>query len=97
MKDAFEILGVPPDADEARIRESYLRLVREFPPDRNPERFAEIRAAFDDLRNPLARIERKLFSLQTGDSLRAIDSDLRTRLLQARLPVNDLLGLTKLR
>ncbi len=42
MIDAYETLGLPNDADEAQIRTRYLELVREFPPDRAPERFAEI-------------------------------------------------------
>ena len=45
MNDPYVQLGLPPSADETEIRRRYLELVRQFPPDRAPERFAEIRAA----------------------------------------------------
>ena len=40
MNDPYETLGLSPDAGESEIRRRYLELVREFPPDRAPERFA---------------------------------------------------------
>lgn len=93
MHESYEVLGLSPEADEAQIRERYLALVREFPPDRAPERFAEIRAAYDALRDPLVSLERRVFSLQSSDSLAAIEADLRTRLRTARLPAAALLAL----
>jgi preprotein translocase subunit Sec63 len=93
MQNAHEVLGLPSTADEAEIRGRYLQLVREFPPDRAPERFAEIRAAFDELRNPIVQIERKLFSLQTNDSLDALQKDLRSRLKPATLSTAVLISL----
>jgi DnaJ-class molecular chaperone len=93
MLDAYETLGLPNDADEAQVRTRYLELVREFPPDRAPERFAEIRAAFDHLRNPLVQLERRLFSLSTHDSLAALEGDILTRLRIVKLPIADLLKL----
>lgn len=93
MDDAFETLGLSSAATEADIRSRYLELVREFPPDRAPERFAEIRAAFDELRNPVVQMERKMFSLATRDSLNALQSDIRAHVRSARLPVSVLIAL----
>lgn len=93
MRDPYEILGVPNNATEAEIRSRYLQLVREFPPDRAPERFAEIRAAFDELRNPIVQLERRVFSLTTQDSLDALQAELRARLKSAKLPTTVLLSL----
>ena len=93
MTDPHEILALPKAAGEAEIRARYLQLVKEFPPDRVPERFAEIRAAFDELRDPLRRLEKQLFSLQTEDSFAALAMDLRARLRTARIPVAALLAL----
>ena len=56
MSDPYEILGVTPQADEAEIRRRSLALVREFPPERAPERFAAIRVAYDEVRNPARRL-----------------------------------------
>ncbi|HUY34823.1 MAG TPA: J domain-containing protein [Pirellulales bacterium] len=93
MTDPFEELGLPRDADEAAIRARYLQRVREFPPDRAPERFAAIRAAFDELRDPVARLERQVFHLSSNDSFSALAAELRRRLATAHLSVDALLAL----
>ncbi len=89
MIDPYEQLGLPPSADETEIRQRYLELVRQFPPDRAPERFAEIRAAYDALRDPVSRLEARLFELQSRtDSLQMIGEELRGRLKTARFPLS---------
>lgn len=95
MQNAHEVLGVSPNATEAEIRNRYLQLVREFPPDRAPERFAQIRAAFDDLRNPLVQLERRLFYFGVGDSLTDLQMELRSRLKTAKVPAAALLSLAE--
>jgi curved DNA-binding protein CbpA len=94
MNDPYEILGLTRDADESEIRRRYLELVREFPPDRAPERFTAIHAAYDALRDPARRLEAQLFQIETTrDSIEAIAADLRRRLRETRLPVDVLLNL----
>ncbi|MGC8643988.1 MAG: J domain-containing protein [Isosphaeraceae bacterium] len=89
MNDPYEQLGLPPSADDVEIRKRYLELVRQFPPDRAPERFAEIRAAYDALQDPAGRLEARLFqSRSRTDSLEAIDEELRRRLKTARFPLS---------
>ena len=95
MTDPYEVLGVSRQAGDVEFRNRYLQLVREFPPDRAPERFAEIRAAFDQLRDPVARLEKQLFSTDTMDSLDALATDLRNRLRGSRLPMEALLALAE--
>ena len=94
MTDPYEILTLTPDAGEAEIRRRYLELVREFPPDRAPERFAAIHAAYEALRDPARRLHSQIFQCETTvDSLETLASDLRRRLREARLPVASLLNL----
>ena len=50
--DPFTILGVSRDAGEAEVRARYLELVKQYPPDREPEKFREIRAAFEAAKDP---------------------------------------------
>ncbi len=57
----FEILGVPADADDERIRAAYLRQVREHPPERDPEAFRRIHRAYEAVRDARARIAYRLF------------------------------------
>jgi curved DNA-binding protein CbpA len=95
MTDAYEVLGLTPSAGEADVRRRYLELVREFPPDRAPEKFRAIRAAYDELRDPARRIEAQLFQLDRADSLDALVADIRARLREARVPLDTLLGLAE--
>jgi curved DNA-binding protein CbpA len=96
MNDPYEVLGLASDADEAEIRRRYLELVRQFPPDRAPERFAAIRAAFDEVRDPARRLEAQILRVSTTDSLDAIATDIRARLTPARLSLDALLMLADL-
>ena len=66
MLDPFTLLGVAEDADDAEIRRRYLALVRDFPPDRGPERFQELRAAYEALGDQRKRLETKLLSADTA-------------------------------
>jgi curved DNA-binding protein CbpA len=96
MSDPYEVLGLPGHADETEIRQRYLELVRQFPPDRAPERFAAIRAAYEEVRDPGRRLEAQLFETATSDSLDTIAADLRARLTAGRLPLDVLLSLADL-
>jgi DnaJ-class molecular chaperone len=55
LETAMELLGVAAAASEAEIRAAYLEQVRRHPPDRDPERFEQIRDAYNCLRDPTAR------------------------------------------
>jgi curved DNA-binding protein CbpA len=96
MGDPYEVLGLEPGASETEIRNRYLQLVREFPPDRAPERFASIRAAFDVLSDPVGRVEHQILRLSTADTLVALGDELRARLAGARLSSDALLSLADL-
>ena len=93
MNDPYEVLGIATDADEAAIRQLYLELVRQFPPDRAPERFTAIRAAFDELRDPARRIQNLILRPSRTTTLDALTHDLHARLRTARLPLDTLLAL----
>lgn len=58
--DPFQILGVSRDASEAEVRARYLQLVKQFPPERDPDKFREIRQAFEAAKDPLTIARRLL-------------------------------------
>ena len=62
--DPYRVLGVERQAAETEIKRAYFQLVRQFPPEREPEKFQEIRAAYESLRNAEQRAEVDLFLLQ---------------------------------
>lgn len=53
--DPFEVLGLPQDAEASQVRARYLELLKRYPPEREPEQFRRIRAAFEATHDPLAR------------------------------------------
>ena len=78
MSDPYDVLGLPRHAGEEEIRES--------PPDRDPERFTAVRAAYDAVRDPVRRLEAQLFELDSSDTLDTFISDVRARLFRHRIP-----------
>lgn len=95
MTDPYETFGLSTGADEATIRRRYLELVRQHPPDQSPARFAEIHAAYDELRDPVRRLEQRLFEGSNNDSLEDIIVAVRTKLRGERIPVDTLLSLAE--
>lgn len=49
MRDDREVLGVSADADQKEIKKAYFKLVRQFSLEKDPERFQEIRGAYERL------------------------------------------------
>ncbi len=58
--DPFEILGVGHTATDVEIRRRYLELIKQHPPERDPERFREIHQAYEFAKDPLRLAERLL-------------------------------------
>ena len=67
--DPYAVLGIERTSDEAVIKRAYFRLVREYPPEREPEKFQELRAAYDQVRTVEARSQTDLFLLQPPPAL----------------------------
>jgi len=47
----YEILGLEGDFEYSDIKKSYKKLIRQYPPQSEPEMFAKIRDAYDSLTN----------------------------------------------
>jgi curved DNA-binding protein CbpA len=47
MDDAYRVLGLQPGATAEQIGRAYRTLVRRYPPELNPERFARIHHAYE--------------------------------------------------
>lgn len=95
MADPYETLGVSPDVDEVALRKRYLELVRQHPPEKSPQKFAQIREAYEELRDPVERLRRQLFQVHSGETLDDVIADLRSRMQAARIPTETLLSLAE--
>jgi curved DNA-binding protein CbpA len=93
MSDPYAVLDLDPDAGEIEIRQRYLELVRAFPPDQAPERFAAIHSAYASLRDPAKHLKAQIFDFGTKrNSFESIASELHARLREVRIPVDTLLA-----
>jgi curved DNA-binding protein CbpA len=72
MTDPYQVLGLPPDCDDEAIRCRYLELVRQFSPERYPEKFAAVRAAYESLRDLDTRLRYRLFEAGKRESVDAL-------------------------
>jgi hypothetical protein len=64
--DPFELLGVEPGASEIEIKRAYVRLIKRFRPDRAPEEFQRIHAAYEQARARTRWVERAEPDLDDG-------------------------------
>ncbi len=69
VSDPYLILQLDRRAPDAEIKRAYFQLVRQFPPEREPEKFQQIRAAYEQLRTPQKRALVDLFLLQPPPDL----------------------------
>ncbi|MBE0471219.1 MAG: DnaJ domain-containing protein [Methyloprofundus sp.] len=76
MNTAYEILDVATTASDAEIKQAYLRLVKDNPPDRDQEKFQLIHHAYSAIRDHKSRVTYALFMLPEANFDTLIDQAL---------------------
>ncbi len=61
--DPYSELGIARTATPAEIKQAYFALVRAYPPEREPQTFKRIRAAYEQLRDAERRLETDMLLL----------------------------------
>jgi curved DNA-binding protein CbpA len=92
VTDPYAVLGLPPDSDDDSIRRRYLELVRQFTPERHPEKFAAIRQAYESLRDLDTRLRHRLFEAGNKENIHALIEELVCRSPRPRLSLQALLA-----
>jgi curved DNA-binding protein CbpA len=95
MTDPYSILGISPDSNDETIRQRYLELVRRFPPEHHPEKFAAVRQAYENLRDETTRLRYRLFEAGREDSLEALIEEISCQSTRRRAPLKTLLSCLK--
>ena len=62
--DPYAVLGLGPEASADEIKKAYFALVRAHPPERDPEGFRRIRAAYDRLNTPERKRETDMLRVE---------------------------------
>lgn len=60
VDDHYKVLGLRSNSRQERVKEKYIELVKQYPPEQHPEEFEKIRRAYEVLRDP---VERKKYNL----------------------------------
>ena len=95
MTDPYEILGLSSDSDDTTIRKRYLELVKEHPPERSPEKFRAIRAAYDQLRDVTTRVRSRLFEPKSSKTIDPLIEEVACQTPRRRLSLKALLAMTR--
>lgn len=84
LKD-YLMLGLLPDAQDEQIRKRYLSLVKQYTPERDPDRFQEISTAYERIKDESSRIKSQLFDpMKITDPEKAIQDFVRAASPQRR-------------
>jgi len=95
MTDPYQVLGLPPDADDEAIRRRYLELVRQHSPEHHPEQFAAVRAAYEQLRDQATRLRHRLFEAGRHEGLEPLIEELTCRSPRRRVSLATLLSVLR--
>src|SRR5262245_28971452 len=92
MTDPYQVMGLPADSDDETIRRRYLELVRQFSPEKHPEKFAAIRRAYESLRDLNTRLRYRLFEAGRNETVDALVEEITCRTKRRRLSLETLLS-----
>ena len=95
MDDAFAVLGLPPDSDDTAIRRRYLELVRQFTPEHHPQKFAQVREAYERLKDLNTRLRYRLFEAGKNESIDSLIEELTCRSSRRRVSLSTLLNVLR--
>jgi curved DNA-binding protein CbpA len=70
--DPYRVLGIARGAEDEQIRAAYLAKVKQFPPDRSPGEFEQVRDAYELLRDRRRRAQYTLFSANPDAPLESL-------------------------
>ncbi len=95
MTDPYVTMGLAADASDEAIRLRYLELVKQFSPERHPEKFAKIREAYESLKDLDTRIKYRLFEAGQRETIQGILEDMTCQTKRRRYSLAEIVSLSK--
>ncbi len=95
MSDPFQVLNLPHDSDDDAIRRRYLELVKQYPPGQHPEKFAQVRQAYEMLKDLTTRVRHRLFEAGEQDTIEKMIEELSCLSPRRRVSLKSLLSLAR--
>jgi curved DNA-binding protein CbpA len=95
MNDPYQILGVKPEDDDQVIRARYLERIKAHTPERDPQMFAAIRAAYEKLKNLETRVRQRVFEPAHRDTIDSIIEEVKCRTPRRRYSLSTLLTMAR--
>jgi len=77
----YDLLGVTEDASQDEIKDAFFELVREHPPEQDPDAYQRLREAYDVLSDPISRREYDTMA-QHGDEIESLQEEAEALLYQ---------------
>lgn len=82
MLTPFEILEIDDTASDAQIKKAYLAKVKQYPPERSPDRFQQIRDAYEAIKDEKQRLSHQLFNHDKPDFAQLLAQTLKSDAIQ---------------
>ena len=97
MTDPYALLGVEADADDDTIRRRYLELVKQFPPERHPDKFAGALSLHSATpkKDLDARVRHRLFEQGRRDGIDELIEEMACRTPRRRYGLQALLAMQR--
>jgi hypothetical protein len=76
FEQSLNILRLSEDPDMEEVRKAYVRLTRRYPPEHFPDKFKQLKQAYEQLRLQWPALEQEARSLAESDSLAQLASTL---------------------
>ena len=76
MLTPFELLEISDDASNEEIKKAYLTKVRAYPPEQAPEKFQQIRDAYEAVKTKKLRLSYQLFHHEKPDFIQLLSQTL---------------------
>jgi DnaJ-class molecular chaperone len=68
----YAVLEIDPEANDERVRAAYLAKLKEYPPDRAPAQFEQVRDAYELVRDRRRRTQFTLFGINPNAPLESL-------------------------